>query len=182
VLGVKVKEDETRVAFSTLLPSISLAGSYSGGSTRYSAFQSITRGWAAQLTGGWDIFDGTINWNKVKEANANLDSARAKELDMQRVVALEVKDANFQLESAKVNVDEAKKAVLLAEENNKIAEMRYNAGAGNSLEVIDAQVELTRARYNLVEVQYSLQVAKAKVNRTVGTDVYSRFQKTGGVS
>ncbi|MFA4858239.1 MAG: TolC family protein [Candidatus Margulisiibacteriota bacterium] len=172
LLGKKIRSDELGVAYSGLFPNISLAGTYSGGLTRYSAYQSDQATWSALVSGSWNIFDGTDTLYKIKEAGGRLDAEIASEENVRRNLALSVKDANFIVKSAKEDMVYTAKAVELAEENYKIADLRYNSGAGNNLEVLDAQVSLTRARTDNVDAQNILQLAKAKLNQVLGREIY----------
>lgn len=172
VLAKKVSEDEVGMAYSGLWPRISLVGNYDVGSTKYSTYQSDTKTWTALLSGTWDIFDGTATWFKIKESKAKLEAQKANEISVKRAIALEVKDANFAVQSSKENVEGAQKAQELAEENFDIAELRYDSGVGTNLEVIDAQVALTQVRIDHLRAQHDLQVAKARINKIVGRKIY----------
>jgi outer membrane protein len=172
VLAKQVSEDEVGVAKSGLWPMLSLVGSYDIGSTKYPSYQSDTKTWTAMLSGSWNIFDGTATWNKIKEAKAKVDAQRANETSVKRAVALEVKDANFAVQSAKDNLAAARKARELAEENLEIAELRYDSGVGTNLEVIDAQLALTQSRTDYLQAQHDLQIAQARINKVVGSKIY----------
>ncbi|MBU0672241.1 MAG: TolC family protein [Candidatus Margulisbacteria bacterium] len=172
VLIKEISDDEVRLAYSGLWPMISLVGNYDIGTTKYSTYQSDVKNWTALISGSWNIFDGTATWNKIKEAKAKQNAQQADETIVRRTVALEVKDANFMLKSAKENLASTQKAVELAEENYKIADLRYDSGVGTSLEEIDAQVAVTRARVDLVQSQHDLQIAKARINKVVGAEIY----------
>ncbi|MEE8637752.1 MAG: TolC family protein [Candidatus Margulisiibacteriota bacterium] len=172
VLARKVSEDEIGLASSGLWPEISLVGNYDVGSTKYSTYQSDTKNWTALLSGTWDIFDGTATWYKIKESKAKLEAQKANEISVKRAIALEVKDANFAVQSSKENVEGAEKTQELAKENSDIAELRYDSGVGTNLEVIDAQVALTQARTDHLQAQHDLQIAKARINKIVGRKIY----------
>ncbi len=172
ILAKKASEDEVGIAHSGLWPKISLVGNYDVGSTKYSAYTSDTKTWTALLSGSWDIFDGTATWNLIKEARAKLEAQKANEISVKRAIALEVKDANFAVQSAKENLEGALKTRELADENFNIAELRYDSGVGTNLEVIDAQVALTQARTDLLQAQHDLQIARARINKVVGKEIY----------
>ncbi|MFH1684089.1 MAG: TolC family protein [Candidatus Margulisiibacteriota bacterium] len=172
VLVKEVSKAEVGMAYSGLWPMISLVGNYDIGSTKYSSYQSDSKTWTALLSGTWNIFDGTATWNKIKEAQAKLKAQQADEINVKRGIALEVKDANFALKSAKENISGTSKALELAEENYNIAGERYSAGVGTNLEVIDAQVAVTQARTEQLQAQHDLQIAKARINKVVGRKIY----------
>jgi outer membrane protein TolC len=172
VLAKQVSEDEVGLAMSGLWPMISLIGSYDIGSTKYPSYRSDTKTWTAMLSGSWNLFDGTATWNKIKEARAKVEARTASEISVKRAIALEVKDANFAVQSAKDNLAAASKASELAQENHKIAELRYESGVGTNLAVIDAQVALTQGKADFLQAQHDLQIAKARINKVVGSIIY----------
>jgi outer membrane protein TolC len=172
ILTKKISEDEVGLAYSGLWPMVSLMGNYDVGSTKYPSYQSDTENWTALISGSWNIFDGTATWNKIKESRARLAANRASESDIKKAIALEVKDANFGLRSAKENLEGTGKALELAEENLKIADLRYNSGVGTNLEVVDAQVAVTQARIDRLQAQHELQIAQARINKIVGRKIY----------
>jgi len=168
----KISEDEVGLARSEFWPMIALVGSYDIGSTRYPSYTNDTETWMAMVSGTWNIFDGTATWNKIKESQAKLEANRANESGVRKGIALEVKDANFALRSAKENLAGTRKALDLAEENFKIADLRYNSGVGTNLDVIDAQVAVTRARIDHLQSQHDLQIAQARINKVIGRKIY----------
>jgi outer membrane protein TolC len=172
ILTKKISENEVGLAQSDLWPMVALVGNYDVGSTKYSSYSNDTETWTAMLSGTWNIFDGTATWNKIKESRAKLEANRANERDVKKAIALEVKDANFALSSAKENLEGTQKALDLAEENFRIADLRYNSGVGTNLEVLDAQVAVTQARIDRLQAQHDLQVAKARINRVAGRKIY----------
>ena len=66
----------------------------------------------------------------------------------------------------------AEKALELAIENFEIADERFKAGVGTNLEEIDAQVALTQARIDFLDAQHELQIAKARLNKVIGREIY----------
>lgn len=172
VLAKDVSRDEVTMASSGLWPRLSLIGNYDVGSTKYPSYQSDTKSWSVLLSGSWSIFDGTETWNRIKESKAKLEAQEANEIIVKKAIALEVKDANFALKSAKENLASTKKALELAKENQKIADLRYKSGVGTNLEVIDAQVALTQAGIEYLQAQHDLQIAKAKINKVIGREIY----------
>ncbi len=55
-----------------------------------------------------------------------------------------------------------------AEEELRLAQERYRVGAGTLLELITAQVNLTRARATLVQAKYDAKVAEAELKAAMG--------------
>ena len=66
-----------------------------------------------------------------------------------------------QLESLQKNVDKAKESL-------RIAELRYDAGMGTLIEVLNAQVGLTQAENQLLDGKYQIMTMKNNLEKTTG--------------
>jgi outer membrane protein TolC len=62
-------------------------------------------------------------------------------------------------------------AVAKAEEDFAIAQVRYNAGVGTNLDVIDAQLALATAKTNYIQALYDYNTGKAKLDKAMGVPV-----------
>ena len=82
-----VSEDEMRIAYSGLLPSISLIGNIERGSTTYSSYQANSYNWTAMLSGSWNLFDGAATLQKIKESRAKLKAQEADEMSVKKGLA-----------------------------------------------------------------------------------------------
>ncbi len=172
LLSKDIGKNEIVFAQSGYFPSIYLYGSY--GRNR-SEFEDVGRtddlySWSTVVLGSWNIFDGFSTQNKIKEAEAKLNAVKADEELVKNGIALEVKDACFNLNTAQEIIKMAKKTLELAEENYRISELRYNAGVGTNIEVLDAQTALTQAKLGYLEAQYDHEIAKARINKVIGKD------------
>ncbi|MBN2057890.1 MAG: TolC family protein [Candidatus Saganbacteria bacterium] len=171
-LAKQISADEVGLAYSDLWPMVSLVGQYDVGSTKYSSYQIDLKTWTALISASWNIFDGTATWNRIKQARAKLSAQQADELQVRRGIELEIRDANFTLKSAIENLASTAKAEELADENYRIAGLRYDSGVGTNLEVIDAQVSLTQARTEQLQAKHDLQIAQARLNKLIGHNIY----------
>lgn len=115
--------------------------------------------------------DGGLTKARVQEARAilrRLESARGQ---VYRDVALEVQEAWLDLQEARARLESAAKNVETAEEALRVAEVRFTAGVGTSVELDDAQRSFSRASVDQVTAFYDVQVALANLSYAVGTDV-----------
>jgi len=170
-INAKMKD----IAWSGYLPSFAIVGSSTGRRTDYpeqDQYDEDIYTDSILATGQWTLFDGLAREGRMKEAAANLKALEANEESIRNGIVLEVKDACLNLESSVKMIKTARKAVDLAKENYRISRERYKTGAGSNLEMIDAQTAYSEASTNLYQAQFDYQVAKAKVNQAVGTDVY----------
>ena len=73
---------------------------------------------------------------------------------------------NAELESKTVQLQFEKERL---EEDLRLAEERYRVGKARLLEVLDAQVNLTQVRGDLVRTRYDLKIAEAELARLTGS-------------
>jgi outer membrane protein len=155
------------------LPMFSLAGSYGYNNVKDPNFDidSQLKNWNIALVSSWTIFDGFSTPNKVREAYAKyVESAKGEDL-LKKNIAMEVKDSVSKLNSAVDELAAAKKALELADENYKIAELRYSSGVGTNIEAIDAKTMLTSAKLDYLQSEFDYELSKADVNKAVGMEV-----------
>jgi outer membrane protein len=123
-------------------------------------------GVGATLT--WQIFQGGLTMATVRAAEANEAATRAQLAQVKQQVRLELTQASLNLQAAKVSVATAKEAELNARERLRLAEGRYQAGAGSIIELQDAQVAETSAAAQVVQAEFSLSLARASLRRAMG--------------
>jgi len=73
------------------------------------------------------------------------------------------------LDSAEKNIPTTRKAVEQGEENLRVSQERYKAQVATSTEVLDAQTLLTEARMNYYTALYVHNMARAHLQRALGT-------------
>lgn len=174
-LTKKISEKSVGIQFANYFPMISLVGSTGNSKVNYPEYagNSDVNSWSIMASGTWNIFDGLATPSRVKESQANLDALKANEEPTRNGIMLDVKDACLNLSSAIDVIDSAKKAVESAQENYNISKEKYRNGIESNLEMIDAQTELTETKTDLYQAQFDYQIAKAKVNKAVGKEIYS---------
>jgi outer membrane protein TolC len=96
------------------------------------------------------IFDGFMRENALNTAKAKLDRAAQAEGLVRQQLAKEVNQAALMLAAAEKSVEASRKGLEQAEEEFRIVKERFESGRGIQLEILDAQVSVTRARFNSV--------------------------------
>lgn len=131
------------------------------------------RNW--NISGGvsWSLWDGGATNAKVKQAKLALLKARENEQLVRELGQLAVKQAYLNLRSAYQKVLSTQTAIAQAEESFKIARVRYQAGVGINLDVLDAELALDTARTNNIQALYDYNVGIAKLEKEMGVDVRS---------
>jgi outer membrane protein len=124
--------------------------------------------WSVNLIVQFPIFDSGRRESVLQEQEALLQQALAQREQLQRQIALEVEQAvrNYQVALQRLNT--ARAALASAEEAFRLARVRYEAGVGTQVEVLDAQVALTQARANEVRALYDAHKAFARLVYATG--------------
>ena len=168
--AVKRAESAKKSAKAGWYPSVS--ASVSKGLTNENLINhKLTDQWTAGISASWNIFDGGITRAQVNQADAALTRAKEEAAQTREQIQLEVQSAFLQLHAAEKNIGTTQAAVVLGEENYKIAQVRYAAGVGTNLDVMDASRKLTEARSNYFTALYNYNTAKASLDRYMGVPV-----------
>ena len=154
-------------------PQVDAFAGYGADKSQFSSsLKDDTHGWIAGVRGSWDIFDGLATDGRVRQAKSELSLAVLDEEQLRLTVDVEVRRAHSALVEAVDLVNASRKVVEQAEESLRLAKARFDVGAATQLDMLDAQVALTRARTNETQALYDFNVALARLNRAVGTDTY----------
>jgi outer membrane protein len=159
------------VARADRYPSLSLAGSaqMETDEPTFDSAQWRTKIWAVSLGLSIPVFDGLRTKGKISQTRAELEQARLYSEQILDGIRLEVEQAVSRLNEARQLVESQVAAVEQAQKGFDIANIRYENGVGTQLEVLDAQVALSRARTNYFMSVYQHFMAMAELERAVGT-------------
>lgn len=105
---------------------------------------------------------------EVIKANLEVQKLQQQKADLRNQIALDVKSALLNLNSARSEVQVANLGVDLAKEEVSQARDRFKAGVANNIEVISAQDSLARANDNQILALYRFNQARADFARSVG--------------
>ncbi|WP_242338433.1 MULTISPECIES: TolC family protein [Anaeromyxobacter] len=135
------------------------------------AVNELDRGWNATVTLGWSIFQGGLTRAQTREAEANLAATEAQTDALRQQVRVEVEQARAAVQAARAALDAAGEALVNARERLRLAEGRYQAGAGSIIELGDAQVAATSAAAQRVQAEQSVSSARAQLLLALGRAV-----------
>jgi outer membrane protein len=136
------------------------------------------RGQDFPLVWNWDIglnltfplFSGFQTKSQVAEARANLEASQANEEVLRQAIFLEVRQDYLNLSEAEERVRTSDIVVRQAEENLALANGRFQAGVGTSVERTDAQVTLANAKTTQVQALYDYRVSEANLEKAMGRE------------
>jgi outer membrane protein TolC len=116
------------------------------------------------------LYDSGITRNRTVAARAFREQAQIRLEQVRLGVSSDVRGAITRLETTKKGYEVAQAGLEFARESLRLAQLRYDEGAGILLDVTTAQGELTRARAALVTAQYQYLSAVAALQRAIGSD------------
>ncbi|HMM19113.1 MAG TPA: TolC family protein [Selenomonadales bacterium] len=154
-----------KAADSGRLPTVSLSGSQGWSGPDFPGDDS---NWSVGVTANWNVFDMGLTKSKIRQAETAADKAGQMDRQTRDSIELEVRQAYLSMKEAEKRIETSKVAVDKAVEDLKIAQTRYNAGAGTNLDVIDAQLAQTQANTNYTQALYDYNVNKAKLDKAIG--------------
>ncbi len=120
------------------------------------------------LSLSWMLFDGWATAATVDSAHAAQAATRARLASRLLALRQEVAAARVQVETSVALLAAAGQSAESATELLRLAEERYTAGAGDSLELTDAQLEQAKAQAARVRAAYDLAASRANLLRVIG--------------
>ena len=169
-MTVKAAEENLKAAKSGYLPTIGVEAGR-GYTDLNGYFGTDVKSWHVSASATWKLWDGGATQNKIKGAYADLEKAKEANLATVDKVNLAVQQAYLNLRTAEQTIQSTQTAVNEGQENFRIALLRYRAGVGTNLDVLDAELKLTQARNNYVDALYSYNVSVSALEQATGVPV-----------
>ena len=158
-------ENQKKAASAERLPSIHFSGNWAQLGTDPSGVIP-TYNYAGTLS--VPLFTGGRIRAETIRADLDIQRLRQQQFDLRNQIALDVKTALINLDSARSQVRVANLGVQLSKEEVDQARDRFNAGVANNIEVIQAQDSLARANDNQIAALYRFNQARADLARSIG--------------
>ena len=158
-------------ARSGYLPSISANAGYTLNGDQFSTLSDRkSLDWGISLR--WNIFDGFGTNQALQSAQVQRKNADLALQQTQRSIGVEVKKAMLDLEAARKQYEVSQKGLTSATEDRKIAEERYNLGAGTLLDLLTGNANLVNAEANKINAAYNYITAKRNLEYVLGEKTY----------
>lgn len=150
------------------LPSVNASGSY-GYSNETLDGITDNRSLSLNLRVSLPIFNGFSTSNAVEQARVSEMNAKEDLEQSKRQIAVDIRKALLNLEQAEKRLIVSKSSVVSAEMDRKIAEEKYNLGAGTLLDMLVATANYTNAMSGKVNAIFDFLLAKKSVEYALGT-------------
>ncbi len=170
--SVKQAEAAVDVAKAGRRPTVNLSASKAiAGEDPFDDNHTSSDAWSAGVNATWNFFDNNVTGAAIHAAEASLRQAQESAAATKESIQLDVRTAYLDLGAAEKNIHTTAVAVEQAEEDYKIAQVRYSAGVDTNLAVMDAQEKLTAARTNYYQALYEYNTSKAALDKAMGIPV-----------
>ena len=160
-----------RSAKASYLPSVSGSFSLSKYNGTYSYPTVFERSSVSKDLGlrvSWNIFDGFYREKRVSDAKVNYNNSRADFSDLRNRTVSDIKTGYSEIDQFKQQKSVSQENVAAADEDLNITQEKYNLGAATILDLLDAQVSLKQAQVSLISVDFDLNLAIAKLEKSMG--------------
>lgn len=124
--------------------------------------------WAIGLEVSMPIFEGSRIDSNLRRTDSEIRQAEYGRLDLQHAIDTELRIALQDVESQLAQILVAEKNLALAEEELRLARVRYEQGVADNRELIDAENRFASSSFNLVRSLYSYNVARIELARVRG--------------
>ncbi len=124
--------------------------------------------WGVLATLTFPLFDGGVSKRRVKRLDMTLEKTKGNAVDLERNIALEVRQAYLNLKRAEKALEISSKQVRNAKLSLDVTNGRFEEGKAIPLELLDAQTIYAQSLTNQVRVFYDYKIAKSSLQRAMG--------------
>ena len=156
-----------RSAMAQYLPSVGAFGQWQY--SNVGGFTGKETSWAVGLAATWTILDGGLREATIRENGAKLAEAEANRRNAEVKASAEVRQALLDLQSARANAVKSREQARLAEENQRLVDISFKAGAATAVEQADATGQLRAAAFGATADELSARLAVIKLLKVAGS-------------
>ena len=174
-LSLQVEEAKaaTGKAKASFWPKVQVAGALNGANQDGYRLDEDYFGNYIALNVAWNLFSGGADRAKLFEARQKKREAVYTLADLRNTVVSEVRQYIALLAAAREQVRLQRDSVSLVEENRKLAQNEYEAGASSLVRLNEAQRDLTTTYSRLAQALVSYQLARQRLLAATGKNLVS---------
>lgn len=166
-------ELNAKIAKGSRLPTISANATMSGSSDSFGDAVSNSYNKQKRTSTGLSIsipiFSGNSISTRIQKAKIAVDKIESEYLTQLQDLSVELEGVVEQLNNYQEIIPINETVLISAEEDLRLAQVRYAQGATTILEVLDSQVSVVRARSSLIRSKYDAYIAQANLKALLGT-------------
>lgn len=124
--------------------------------------------WDASVNLSWSLWDGGRRRAQLAETVAASQAIKARTADFDRQVSFEVQQRRLEVDSSRAAIEAAQDGVRSAVEAQRVVMERYRAGVVTNTDVLDANLAVLQAELDLTRARANARLADARLERAVG--------------
>jgi outer membrane protein len=124
--------------------------------------------WDASVNLSLSLWDGGRRRAQQAEAVAASRAVEARTAEFDRQVSFEVQQRRLEVESSRAAIDAAQDGVRSAVEAQRVVMERYRAGVVTNTDVLDANLAVLQAELDLTRARANARLADARLERAIG--------------
>ena len=169
-LGVEVTHQQSRVELSTMLPKVSIIGTYEfTNPNMYSGFsKDFDGGFSVGVMLSVPLWHWGGNYNKYKASQTNETVMRLNLADAKEKVALQVQQASYKAQEAVKTYKTTLENLASANENLRQAQVGFKEGVMTIDNVMEAQTAWLKANSERVDAQIEVQLCNTYLQKVLG--------------
>lgn len=170
-LGVRIKEQQSKVALSGMLPNVALIGSYSFSNPN------MFNGFKKRFDGAFSV--GAMvtvplwhwggNYNKYRAAKAESNVMKLQLDDAKEMVDLQVSQAAFKAQEAVKTYQMTVVNLSKADENLRTAQIGFKEGVLTADNVMEAQTAWLKAQSEKIDAEIDVHLCEVYLSKVLGT-------------
>jgi outer membrane protein len=168
VQSLNISDASLTIARSGVYPTVSASASYGVGDREYSKItdnRNLNLGVGVSLP----IFSGFQTQTAIDQAKISKRNAEDQLKQTERQVKVDIEKARLDLEATQKQIRVTQTSVMSAEMDRRIAEEKYNLGAGTLLDLLIASSNYVNTQSNKVNAVDSYLLAKKQMEFVLGT-------------
>lgn len=179
-LGVKITEQQSKVALSSMLPNVALVGAYSFSNPN------LYNGYKNRFNGAFHI--GAMvtiplwhwggNYNKYRAAKAETTIMKLQLEDAKEKIQLQVSQAAFKAREAIKTYTMTRSNLASADENLRHAQIAFREGMATTDHVMAAQTAWLKANSENIDAEIDVNLCKVYLSKVLGTMNYEHYYDT----
>jgi outer membrane protein len=170
---VTAAEDREKAAAAGRKPTIAFSGAFDYANPNPRIFPRTDEwrhSWDLSVSVNYPLWDAGRSKAEAAEAAATASAVRERLADLDALIAVDVRQRQFDIDSATAAIAAAEDAVGSAQEARRVVGERFRVGVATSTDVLDAQVALLQAELDRTRSVANLRLAEARLDRALGRE------------
>lgn len=173
-LRVKAGETQVKVAQASWYPQISAFAEYNYNNPNMRivpARSQFDQTWAAGIQISMDLWNWGLNSAQSRQAEAQLAQAMDASALTKEAIQIEVMQSYTLMKQAIDKIPVTETSIRQAEEQVRVVNARFASGGAIMTDILDAETALILAKMNRVQAIIDLEMAKVKLEKSIGSTI-----------